>query len=672
MNNKAFLAKAPFSLLAFTLLLNLPVHANPDLYEGVTNTEMETILSGPSLAVSNLVVSRGNSNQYGLFQKGRISVGNGAVIGIDSGLYLSTGDSGSILGPNATDRYSMRQNVTYADPDLTALSIDARYDPVLIEFEVVPQGSRLNFVLTFGSEEYPEYVCSQFNDAFGLFVSGPGLSGVRNAAYYPGTTDAITVNNINAGVAGSGADGTSCIFSHSNAFNDNGNGTGNVNTQLDGVTRPMTAYIDGLTPNQSYHVKLALADAGDGSYDSAAFFKWLTSTVTDPVDLSLSATPLESSPYFGSTTTIQYTVSNHSAITNEQVQVLLELGDGFTHVSDDSNGAFNSQTGEWNVGELGANASKTLTLQLQVNQSGSFSGVGEVSYAFHEDPDSTPYNRDTFPNEDDTAGFSLSPTTAPEQVKLQVRALLQGPFAGSTGLMRDRLRVLGLIPLNQPYTATPFNYSGTETTTSAVLAQEGNDAAVDWVLVQLRAPASPTTLIAQQAALLQSDGDIVNPANAGTTLNFIGVPAGSYLVSIRHRNHLGVTTSNAVALSDQPALIDFSLPATGVRGLNARRVLNDKVLLWAGDANIDDRIIGIGPDNDTNKILADVLRNPANTGANANYRDLGYRNADLNLDGAAVYAGADNDSNLILGNVLIHPGNTGNSNSNYIIQGSLP
>ncbi|HPQ95788.1 MAG TPA: DUF11 domain-containing protein, partial [Thiolinea sp.] len=656
MNNKAFPALAPLTLLVSALLLNLPAHANPELYETVTGTEMETALSGPGLSVSNLVVSRGTDSQYGLFRKGRLSVGTGAVIGIDSGLYLSTGDSGSILGPNATDRYSGRQNVTYADPDLTTLSANARYDPVLVEFDVVPQGSRLNFVLTFGSEEYPEYVCSQFNDAFGLFVSGPGLSGVQNAAYYPGTQDAITVNNINAGVAGSAADGASCIFSHSNAFNDNGNGTGNVNTQLDGITKPMTAYIDGLTPSQSYHVKLALADAGDDSYDSAAFFKWLTSTVTDPSDLSLSATALESSPYFGSTTTIQYTVSNNSAVTNEQVQVLLEPGDGFTHVSDDSSGAFDPQTGEWNVGELGPNASKTLTLTLQVNQSGSFSGVGEVSYAFHEDPDSTPYNRDTFPDEDDTASFSLSPVTAPGQVKLQTRALLQGPFVSSTGLMRDRLRALDLIPLNQPYSAAPFSYSGTETTTSAILSQQGNDAVVDWVLVQLRAPASPTTIIAQQAALLQSDGDVINPADTGTTLSFTGVPAGSYLVSIRHRNHLGTTTVSAVALSNQPVLVDFSLPATGVRGLNARRVLNDKMLLWAGDSNIDDRVIGIGPDNDVNKILTSVLLNPGNTAANANYRDLGYRDADLNLDGAAVYTGVDNDTNLILGNILLHPG----------------
>ncbi len=211
------------------------------------------------------------------------------VLGVDAGVFMNTGNLGSLQGPNSSAAYSYNTKVQALDPDLATISSQAKYDPVTLEFDIKPQGDRLNFVFAFGSDEYPEYVCSRFNDAFGLFVSGPGLSGVRNAAFMPDSGDVVAVNNVNAGKPGSNADGAACNLGNTAYFVDNGNGTGNAQTQLDGYTRPITASLGGLSAGQTYHVKLAMADAGDPAYDSGAFFKWLTSTQSTPVDLALQA-----------------------------------------------------------------------------------------------------------------------------------------------------------------------------------------------------------------------------------------------------------------------------------------------------------------------------------------------------------------------------------------------
>ncbi|MFN3786447.1 MAG: choice-of-anchor L domain-containing protein, partial [Thiothrix sp.] len=171
---------------------------------GTNSTQITQALDGPGLSISNLVVSRGQTEQYGVFTNGK------SILAVDSGVFLNTGNLGSVQGVNYAADYSFNTKVVYADPDLTRLSPQAKYDPVIIELDIVPQGDRLNFVYAFGSEEYPEYVCSRFNDVFGLFVSGPGLNGVQNAAFLPDSHDPIAVNYVNSGVQGQFADGTSC------------------------------------------------------------------------------------------------------------------------------------------------------------------------------------------------------------------------------------------------------------------------------------------------------------------------------------------------------------------------------------------------------------------------------------------------------------------------------
>ncbi|MGB1254785.1 MAG: choice-of-anchor L domain-containing protein [Thiolinea sp.] len=381
------------------------------LNDSPTPDAFRSVLSGPALQLENLKFIKGVKGQYGIFVGGTDTAGTDATLGISDGIYLSTGSKSTILGPNNNDKYTYNTRILYADDDLTAITENAIYDPVIIEFDLIPEGDQVNFLLVFGSEEYPEYVCSKFNDVFGLFVSGPGIDGTRNAALIPGSDYPIAVNNVNNGIRGPVADGTACNLSNSIYFVDNGNGEGSAGTQLDGFTRPMTASLSGLQPGERYLVKLALADAGDQAYDSAAFFKWLTSTSSDQVDLELSAVPSTAKPAKDGFLDIAYTINNTSGQATKLVEVGIQFPQGVVFVSDDVSGDFDSLEGVWYVGDLGANESKTLNVRISVGDAHSYKITSEVQYAFNEDSDSTPYNQLAMPGEDDTAILTLYPVS---------------------------------------------------------------------------------------------------------------------------------------------------------------------------------------------------------------------------------------------------------------------
>ena len=148
----------------------------------------------------------------------------------------------------------------------------------MLPFKVIP----FHFEFVFGSEEYLEWVNSGFNDVFGFFISGPGITGpfsspigfpngAVNIALVPGTVTPITINNINN-------------VTNPGFYIDNGTGncfappfdpqcTDTTVTQYDGFTVVMTASIGGLIPCSTYHLKLAVADAGDDQLDSGIFLK---------------------------------------------------------------------------------------------------------------------------------------------------------------------------------------------------------------------------------------------------------------------------------------------------------------------------------------------------------------------------------------------------------------
>jgi len=239
--------------------------------------------------------------------------------------------------------------------------------------------------------------------------------------------------------------------------------------------------------------------------------------------------------------------------------------------------------------------------------------------------------------------------TLPSQVLVSLKGALEGPYNPTTGLMGDALRTLPSFPLTEPYTALGYAHTGGgggETVAPAVLAVTGNNAIVDWVVVELRDIAVPATVVASRSALLQRDGDVV--ALDGASPVTFNLPPGTFNVALRHRNHLGVMENNGVALSSTSTVVDLSSVATSTFGTNARKSITGTFptqALWAGDVTFNGQVKYTGSGNDRDPILTTVGSTTPNNSVNL------YSTRDVNLNGQVKYTGSGNDRDPILVNV---------------------
>ncbi len=225
----------------------------------------ELLLNSNCINVSN-VRSQGQSG-IGYFQQSQY-----LNIGIPSGVVLTTGSLSQLEGPNTgTSDASSDNNNPNGDADLEALFNVTTTNAVTLEFDFIPTADKIAFTMVFASEEYPEYVCSGFNDVVGVFVNEIGNSNADNYAFIPGTKMPISINSLNNGSPGSQGSSDLCIsLNHSNLFEDN-LAPNSPDTRLDGYSKPITVQIEGLNTCAQYRIKFAIADSGDSVMDSALF-----------------------------------------------------------------------------------------------------------------------------------------------------------------------------------------------------------------------------------------------------------------------------------------------------------------------------------------------------------------------------------------------------------------
>lgn len=226
-------------------------------------------LIGEGIAISNVTYNGSTaqitSNQIGTF----IATGPALnQLDIESGILMTSGQASLAIGPN-TGNTGTNTNGG-GDPDLTAIAGTATFDKCVLEFDFVPESDTIEFSYVFGSEEFYDY-CASINDAFGFFLSGPGISGPYsnnsvNIALLPGGTLPVTINNM-------------CNDQSTNWCNQpNGNGFQNcpevqgVNLQYDGFSYVLTAW-HTVIPCSTYHIKLAIGDAVDHILDSGVFLE---------------------------------------------------------------------------------------------------------------------------------------------------------------------------------------------------------------------------------------------------------------------------------------------------------------------------------------------------------------------------------------------------------------
>jgi len=109
-----------------------------------------------------------------------------------------------------------------------------------------------------------------------------------------------------------------------------------------------------------------------------------------PIDLSLVKTISDIHPHIGDNVSFAITITNSGPGAATGVAVTDQLPSGYTYVSDDGSGAYDSSTGVWNVGDLAVGAEATLQIVARVNDSGNFLNWAEVSAADQMDVDSDP------------------------------------------------------------------------------------------------------------------------------------------------------------------------------------------------------------------------------------------------------------------------------------------
>ncbi|WP_422105445.1 BspA family leucine-rich repeat surface protein [Winogradskyella sp.] len=150
------------------------------------------------------------------------------------------------------------------------------------------------------------------------------------------------------------------------------------------------------------------------------------------------------------------------------------------------------------------------------------------------------------------------------------------PNTGEESLMRDDLRVHGLLQTTSPYGDAAI-------AEASVFAVAGSEAIVDWVWVELRDESDNDVVIDGQSALLQRDGDVV--ATDGFSSVTFQQPEGSYFVVINHRNHAGIMSSTAVSLSGILTEVDLSSDLSMVQGGSNSVVLlaNGRYGMYSGD-----------------------------------------------------------------------------------------
>ena len=175
--------------------------------------------------------------------------GGAGIIGIDTGILLTSGSVDNMPGPNDSSGAS-QSNGLAGDASLTALSGQTTFDASVLEINFTPTGDTVQFSYVFGSEEYLEYV-NQFNDVFGFFVNG------TNFALVPGTSTPVSINTVNTTV-------------NSGFFVNNTDA--HLNTQLDGLT-VVLSFIAPVNPNVINTLKIAIADGGDTALDSGVFLQ---------------------------------------------------------------------------------------------------------------------------------------------------------------------------------------------------------------------------------------------------------------------------------------------------------------------------------------------------------------------------------------------------------------
>lgn len=274
----------------------------------VTNTftpsqMVQNVLLGFGVTASNITVNGSPANANGLLGNVTFFTSGNTNFPIQSGMLLTTGNGVGAIGPNnlgsATNNTPATPNVS-TDQALNLIANGTVTNGVVLEFDFIPAGDTISFNYLFGSDEYPEYSPSIFNDAFGFVLWGPGMSGPftmagypaggANIAIIPGSATPVTINNVGPGA------GQNPSYYVNNvggiAYTPNG-------VQYDGTTTLLSANAT-VQCGQTYHIKLCISNVGDQAFDSGVFLQ-ANSFSSEAIEIAVATVSGDTSVYEGCT-----------------------------------------------------------------------------------------------------------------------------------------------------------------------------------------------------------------------------------------------------------------------------------------------------------------------------------------------------------------------------------
>lgn len=275
-------------MIKHALILVLVVSAMPYCVfsQLITNTGtspsglVQNVLLGPGVTVSNIMYN-GSPSSIGSF------TATGTNLGINQGIVMTTGtvlNNGSgPQGPNNQAGAGIDNGAGGSGLLTNLINGVQTYNAAIMEFDFIPYSDTVEFKYVFGSDEYPEFAPpnnSGYNDVFGFFISGPGIAGIQNIAKLPNNGSIVSINNVNA-------------ITNSTYYNFNGDGnTAPYNSnpfyiQYDGFTDVLKA-VSKVQCGQTYHLILAVADVGDGQWDSGIFLEANSLSSQTPVSINYS------------------------------------------------------------------------------------------------------------------------------------------------------------------------------------------------------------------------------------------------------------------------------------------------------------------------------------------------------------------------------------------------
>ena len=269
-------AHVVFLIVSMWLLVNNHAQitiSNANPYNN-SNHLINNVLLGGGVSANN-VTYQGDPIQVGFFNA------INSNLGIDSGVVLSTGDIID-LDPNGFGSGNIPFS-TNSDPDLLNIAnsvpplinqpfnVSGIFDVATLEFDFIPNSDTLSFNYVFGSNEYLTWINSEYNDVFGFFISGPGISGPYSS---PSSFPNGSINIAN--VPNSSPPLPITISSVNNLLNSqyyiDNQSTFPQTISCNGFTTSFTA-TTVVQCGEIYHIRLALADGSDANLDSWVFLE---------------------------------------------------------------------------------------------------------------------------------------------------------------------------------------------------------------------------------------------------------------------------------------------------------------------------------------------------------------------------------------------------------------